>query len=71
MDISKTNVPRRIKQKKNETRSLQASVSTVARWGIKLQAAGNLRRIKIRDLKSWKKKEEKEVGTSKVPVGMY
>ena len=33
-------------EKKKETRSLQASVITAARWGIKLQTAGNLRLIK-------------------------
>ena len=49
MGVNKANVLRRINPKnKKETRSVWASVMTAARWGIKLQTAGNSRLINTR-----------------------
>ena len=61
MHIGKTNALRRINQKKKkETRSLQASLITVIRWGIKLQAAWNLRLIKTRDPRIGRRKKKRK-----------
>ena len=62
MGMSKTNVPRKINQKKKkETRSLQANVITVVRWGIKLLAAGNSRLIKTGDQRIGQRKETESI----------
>ena len=49
MGINKTNVLKRINEKKKkETINFQASSITVERWGIMLQTIGNMMLIKTR-----------------------
>ena len=61
MGINKINVPRRTNQnEKKETRSLQASATTVVRWEIRPQIAENMRLIKTRDPKIGRKKNKRK-----------
>ena len=58
MGINKTNVLRRINQKKKkEIRNFWAGAVTAARWVIRLQTAGNMRLIKIRDSRVRRRKK--------------
>ena len=68
MGINKTNVPRRIHKKKKETRNLQASANHCSKVGCKAANCWEHEANKDKRPKSWKKKEEKEVGASNIEV---